>query len=168
MTIFEIGKLKNSLGECVAVSSFFSTTMDRQIADIFAGDGSNNDSYVVSVIFKIYLYPGQPMRPYALINNSAEEEVLLSPGTKFVLIACQKLCHDGQLWFIALDAIPEQQQQELLLIHGQTLLLSSEASEWTTAGPRITEQYQNRCLPFTKTLFVASFYFKARLSVSKK
>jgi hypothetical protein len=96
-----------------------------------------NDSYFVSVIFEIHLYTDQPTRPYAPIENSGEEEVLLSPGTKFVLVACQKLYSNGQLWFIELKAIAEKQQENLLLTHGQTLLLISETSEWTITDPTI-------------------------------
>jgi hypothetical protein len=77
MTIFEIDKLKNNVGECVVVSSFLSTTQNRQLAEIFAGDGATNEFCFVSVIFKIDLHTSQPMRPYTLISNSAEEEVLL-------------------------------------------------------------------------------------------
>jgi len=147
LTIFEIEKLKNNIGECVAVSSFCSTAKIRELADIFAGDGSMNDSYFVSVIFEIHLYTDQPMRPYAPIENSGEEEVLLSPGTKFVLVTCQKLCSNGQLWFIELKAIAEKQQKNLLLTHGQTLLLISETSEWmitdlAIANRQSIEQHQ--------------------------
>jgi hypothetical protein len=120
MTIFELEKLKNNVGELVSSSSFLSTTMSPEIAQIFAGDGSDDNPCLVSVLFKIHLDTGQPMRPYALINDSAEEEVLFSPGTRFVLMSCRKLHDNHRLWLFELNAIPEKQQEQLKLNHGET------------------------------------------------
>jgi hypothetical protein len=134
MTIFELEKLKNNVGELVSSSSFLSTTMSPQIAQIFAGDGSHDNPYLVSVLFKIHLDTGQPMLPYALINDSAEEEVLFSPGTRFVLMSCRKLHDNDRLWLFELKAIPEKQQEQLELNHGETFLLLSSARGWPTVG----------------------------------
>jgi hypothetical protein len=131
MTIFELEKMKNNVGELFSASSFLSTTLNCQLAEIFAGDGSNDDHCLVSVIFKIYLDTGQSMHPYAPINYSAEEEVLFSPGTKFVLMSCRKLDDNGRLWHVELTAIPEKEQ--LALTHGETFLLLSSASGWPTS-----------------------------------
>jgi hypothetical protein len=134
MTIFELEKMKNNVGELVSSTSFLSTTMNGELAQIFAGDGSYPDPCLASVIFKIHLDVGQPMRPYALINNSAEDEVLFSPGTKFVLMSCRKLHDSGRLWLMDLKAISEKQQEQLTLNHGETFLLLSSASGWPTLG----------------------------------
>jgi hypothetical protein len=130
MTKFELEKMKNNVGKLVSCASFFSTTMNPQLAEIFAGDGSDDNPCLVSVIFKIYLDTGQPMRPYALINKSAEEEVLFSPGTKFILMSCRKLHDNGRFWLFELNAIPEKQQEQLELNHGETFLLLNAASGW--------------------------------------
>jgi hypothetical protein len=133
MTLFELGKMKNNVGELICTSSFLSSTMNRTIAEIFAGDGSDDNPCFVSVILKIYLDTSQPMRPYTLINNSAEEEVLFSPGTRFILLSCRKLHDNDRLWLIELKAIPEKQQEQLALTHGETFLLLSSASGWPTS-----------------------------------
>jgi hypothetical protein len=133
ITIFELEKMKNNVGEVFSASSFLSTTLNRQIAQIFAGDGSGDNPCLVSVIFKIHLDTGQTMRPYAYITNSAEEEILCSPGTKFVLMSCRKLHDNGRLWVFELKAIPEKQQEQLKLNHGETFLLLSSASGWPTS-----------------------------------
>ena len=133
MTIFELEKMKNNVGELISSTSFLSTTLNLKIAQIFAGDGSDDNSCLVLVIFKIYLDTGEPMRPYVLINKSAEEEVLFSPGTRFVLISCRKLHDNGRLWLFELQAIPEKQQEQLTLTHGETFSLLSSASGWPTS-----------------------------------
>ena len=133
ITIFELEKLKNNVGELISCSSFFSTTFNHQLAQIFAGDGSDDNPYYVSIIFQISLGPNQPIRPYARIENSAEEEMLFSPGTRFRLMSCRKLHDRGQLWFCELLAIPEDQQKQLMLNHGETFLLLSSASGWPTS-----------------------------------
>ncbi|CAF4900681.1 unnamed protein product [Rotaria sp. Silwood1] len=133
MTIFELEKMKNNERQIFSAAPFLSTTMDHRIAQIFMGDGSDDDPCVVSVIFKIYLDTGQPMRPYARVNNSAEEEVLLSPGTKFILMSCRKLHDKGQFWLLELKAITEKQQEQVALNYGETFLLLSEASAWPTS-----------------------------------
>jgi hypothetical protein len=134
MTIFEIEKLKNSVGEIVYTRPFLSTTMERQIADVFAGDGFNDTSYLVSVILEIQVETGQPMRPYALINNSAEEEVLFSPRTKFLLDFCRKLHENGLLWHFKLIAIPEKQQDQIKQTYGETFSLSNEINGMANIG----------------------------------
>jgi hypothetical protein len=123
MTIFELDKLRRCIDDIVSTKSFLSTTFKYSVASIFSGNGLINDPYMVSVIFKIHLDTGQPMRPYRLINVSAEDEVLLSPNTKFVLRSCRKLHDSVPLWLIELQAIPEIQQEQLRLIYGETFLL---------------------------------------------
>jgi hypothetical protein len=96
--------------------------------------GSDDNPYVVSVIFKIHLYTGQPMRPYTLINNGGEEEeVSLSPGTKFIIKSCRKLHDNDRLWLFKLKVIHEKQQEQLKLNHGQSFLLFSSANGWLTS-----------------------------------
>jgi len=134
--------------------------MSPEIAQIFAGDGSDDNPCLVSVLFKIHLDTGQPMRPYALINDSAEEEVLFSPGTRFVLMSCRKLHDNDRLWLFELNAIPEKQQEQLKLNHGETFLLLSSARGWPThrswlfifkSPDETLEQGRNRCRPSTLT-----------------
>jgi hypothetical protein len=131
MTIFELEKMKNNVGELVSCSSFLSTSLNPQIAEIFAGDGSDDNPCLVSVIFQIRLDTNQPMRPYARIETSfEEEEVLFSPGTRFCLMSCRKLHDNGRLWLFELVAISEKQQEQLILNHGETFLLLSSARGW--------------------------------------
>jgi hypothetical protein len=131
MTVFELEKMKDNVGELVSCSSFFSTSSDPRIAEIFAGDGSDDNPYLVSVICQIRLDASQPMRPYARIENSGEEEeILFSPGTRFRLMSCRKLHDNGRLWLFELVAISEKQQEQLILNHGETFLLLSSARGW--------------------------------------
>jgi hypothetical protein len=130
MTIYEQAKLKNNVGATFSTSSFFSTTMNRQIAERFAGDGSKNDPVVSSVILELHVDTGQPMRPYALIINSAEDEVLFSPCTKFTFVSYQKYYNNDRLWHYVFKANLEEQQEQLALTHGETFLLLNSASGW--------------------------------------
>ena len=134
MTVVEVAKLKANVGELVAWSSFASTTFNRELAEVFSGNGLNGSPYLVSVIFKIHLDTGQPMRSYAHIPTSAEDEVLFSPGTKFLLMSCRKLHHNGRLWQFELRAIPEKQQEQLTLTYGETLMLLTSANGWPNIG----------------------------------
>ncbi|CAF3338896.1 unnamed protein product [Rotaria socialis] len=122
--------MKHNIGEIISAAPFLSTTMNPQIAEIFVGDGSDDNPYLVSVILKIYLDTGQEMRPYARIYNSAEEEVLLSPGTKFVLKSCKQIDDKERRWLLELYAISEKQQEKVELTYGETFMLLNEASGW--------------------------------------
>ncbi|CAF5043664.1 unnamed protein product, partial [Rotaria sp. Silwood1] len=126
MTIFEVDELKTKIGEIIQNLPFLSTSVNRQIANTFAGNGFNENSYLVPVIMEIHLDTGQPMRPYALITNSAEEEVLFSPGIKFVLMSCRKLHNNGLLWHFKLNAIPVEQQKQIEHKYGKTFISSAE------------------------------------------
>lgn len=128
MSIFELEKLKNNIGSLLSCSSFFSTSFNKHLAKTYSGDGSHDDPCVASVIFRIHLNTGQSIRPYALINNSAEDEVLFSPGTKFVLMSCRKLHDNGRLWLLDLKAVSEEQHEQHKLSYGETFLLTRSAS----------------------------------------
>ena len=129
--IFELKKLRNNVGEVVASTSFFSTTRNCEVAEIFGGDDFDADPSYVTVLFKIDLDTSQEMRPYAQIANSGEEEeVLLSPGIRFVLISCQKIHDNSHYWLIELQAISEKQDEQLELTNEESLLLLSSAKGW--------------------------------------
>lgn len=130
MSIFELEMLKNNVGELVSCSSFFSTSFNKDLAKIYSGDGSHDDPCLASAIFTIHLDTGQPIRPYAWINNSAEDEVLFSPGTKFILMSCRKLHDNGRLWLLDLKAVSEEQHEQHKITYGETFLLLSSASGW--------------------------------------
>lgn len=127
MTLFELEKLKISEGEVVRTTSFFSTTFRKSVADAFGECQDGHDPTLISVIFEIQVDTSQPMRPYALVSNNGEEEVLFSPGTKFILMSCRKLHDNGRLWLMKLQAISEQQQEQLKKNHGETFLLFNRA-----------------------------------------
>ncbi len=128
MTLSEIDKLNKKVGEIVYSRSFLSTSFQRSIANIFAGDGSNSNPYSVSVILEIQVDTGQSIGHYALINNSAEEEVLFAPNIKFVLMSCRKLNDNGRLWHLKLIAISDKQEQQMKQNYGETFSLSGEAN----------------------------------------
>ena len=134
MTVLEVEKLKSNVWELVVFSSFMPTTFNRSIAEVFAGNGLNVTPNLVSVFLKIYLDTSQSMRPYALVPNSAEEEVLFSPGTKFLLMSCRKLHDNGRHWLFELEAISEEQQEQLTLTYGETLMLLTSANGWPTSS----------------------------------
>lgn len=131
MSIFEAAQLQNHIGELVSTRPFLSTTLNQDVAKIFAGSSFNEKPYEVSVIFEISIDTGQSIRPYTLIRNSAEEEeeVLFSPDTKFVLISCRKLHENGVLWYFKLNAVPEQQEQQSKQSNGETFSTSNEVNE---------------------------------------
>ena len=167
MTTFEKDRLLKCIGDVIPIKSFFSTTFSFPIASIFSGNGLIRDRYMVSVIFKIYLDTGQPLRPYGLIYWSAEDELLLSPGTKFVLMSCRKLHDKTQLWLMELQAVPEKKQEQLRVIHGETFSLTRLDGRRAVVVVRshppdeTLEQGRNQSKPFTNTLpnVICTLYF---------
>lgn len=121
----------------------------------------------ISFEYKIYLNTGQPLRPYRLIHWSAEHELLLSPGTKFVLMSCRKLHDKTQFWLMELQAVPDREQEQLRLIHRETFSMTRLDGQSAVVVVRsnppdeILEQGRNQSKPFTKTLpsVICTIYF---------
>ena len=103
----EIQMFKNSLGECIAINSFFSTSTDRQTAKLFISLGGNSHD-VQPVILEIDADPQlDNIKPFSnIISHSyypEEKEVLFMIGSIFrimnidrdkdgLLIIRMKLC----------------------------------------------------------------------------
>ena len=149
ISIFELETLKNNVGELVSCPSFLSTSFDKELAKTYSGGGSHDDPCLASVILRLHLNTGQPIRPYAWINNSAEDEVLFSPGTKFILMSCRKLHDNGRLWLLDLKAVSEEQHEQHKLTYGETFLLLSSASGWPGIG-RGCSSYNHLTRPLSK------------------
>ncbi|CAF1666268.1 unnamed protein product, partial [Didymodactylos carnosus] len=85
MKRFEVLMLKKSSGGLVSVNSFFSTSEDKHVAEMFSGLGASRP-FLESVLFEIMIDTTIKAKPYANIKTEHiqyENEVLMSIGTVF-------------------------------------------------------------------------------------
>jgi tetratricopeptide (TPR) repeat protein len=108
LTTVELKKLKNSQGGLYSISNFLSTTIDRRVASIFAGDLSDNNSHVAPVLFKIEvdLSSIPPTAAFASIDalsyfQGVEQEYLFSIGSVFRIGVTELPSVDG-VWCVHL------------------------------------------------------------------
>ena len=99
MELNEINTLKNNMNHHVSMNTFFSTTINRNIAEVFAGE---SDTLTESVLFEITIDTKLINIPFAVVKDSAEEEVLISIGAVFQIISVE-YDSTSHLWCIRLD-----------------------------------------------------------------
>ncbi|CAF3000832.1 unnamed protein product [Rotaria sp. Silwood2] len=99
-------------GKIISVNSFFSTSMNKEVAIKYAGPPEES-SGLVGVLFEIEVKTYQPPKnkPYAYISNcgSEEEEVLFMLGTVFRLKE-RKYDESKHLWNFALELCGEEDE----------------------------------------------------------
>jgi hypothetical protein len=94
MTIEELEKLDERIGDFIVTTTFLSTTISDEVARFFAGEGNHIDDKV-AVIFRIFIDTDvNKTKPFALIGSkgtmSDEIEVLISIGTIFKILMVEK------------------------------------------------------------------------------
>ncbi|CAF4740023.1 unnamed protein product, partial [Rotaria sp. Silwood2] len=118
----ELKMLLNNIGGLISMNSFLSTTFNRDLALMFAGDGSSSPSSE-SVLFQLECDTINKKKPFAATNTS-ENEVLFSIGTIFRIQNIGKLKDiNNKVWFINLTLEDDNENEA----HMQELMASTMA-----------------------------------------
>ena len=109
---FEI--LKNSQGSLYSINNFLSTSIDREVALVFAGDHSDHDLNQTPVLFEIHVDLSSTFStvPFANIDRlsyfeGVEREYLFSIGSVFRIHTIQPLTDIGDVWSVHLTLTSE-------------------------------------------------------------
>ncbi|CAF0754657.1 unnamed protein product [Didymodactylos carnosus] len=104
---FEVERLKRSIGKLISMNSFISTTINRELALIYAGNGSESPQKE-SVLFKIKIHL-KSTKPFANIEQFSclkdENEILLSAGAVFRVVSVEEIMnstHKNTVWNVEL------------------------------------------------------------------
>ncbi|CAF3979898.1 unnamed protein product, partial [Rotaria sordida] len=110
-------KIRYNTGGFFLVSSFFSTTTNRDLACVFAGDGSSNTES--SVLFQINIDHSLKEFEYADVTTESafggtEQEVLFSMGAVFRILSVDRI--NTGLWNVHLKLTIEKNEEFQTLI----------------------------------------------------
>lgn len=115
MSTSEVNNLKESIGQCISISSYLSTSLDRQLAMFFLGDSSPL-SGLHRILFEIDADPCMNAKPFAEISAQSaftcESEVLFQPGSIFRLTHIEY--NDEQVYTIRMELCHESASKNLL------------------------------------------------------
>lgn len=110
MKLDELEKIKSNSADFVYLNTFLSTTMDKQVAKIYA-DVKQNEPELVPVFFEIDINIDTLEKPFADIRRYSymkdESETLLSPGTQFRIVSIEEI---SNTWHIYLTTITDFQE----------------------------------------------------------
>ncbi|CAF1215534.1 unnamed protein product [Didymodactylos carnosus] len=100
----ELHELKDNIGRLISINTFMSTTCEKGVASILAGDGSLSP-ILESILFQIQINTSIDTKPYANIKELSvmkhEDEVLFSIGTIFRIKSVEKATGTG-IWSVKL------------------------------------------------------------------
>ncbi|UJR24269.1 hypothetical protein I4U23_027236 [Adineta vaga] len=104
ISINEFKSLQNSINKFISINSFFSTTLNRDVALFFLGDPDDTNKNYQRILFEIDADPNiEGIKPFANITLLSyypdEEEVLLMIGSIFRLIHMDYY-EDKKIWII--------------------------------------------------------------------
>ncbi|CAF1127631.1 unnamed protein product [Rotaria sordida] len=94
----ELEVIKQNVNGLIAMNSFLSTTTNRNLAEVFAGK-KNKDEQLESILFQIHVDTKITTLPYVRIDDSAEDEILLSMGGIFRIDSVEE---ENNQWVIDL------------------------------------------------------------------
>lgn len=104
----ELEALKLNINSIISLKSFLSTTTNKNVALIYAGNGSDRPQFE-SVLFKIIIDVNKSHKPLADISKisqmSDEDEVLLSMSMLFTVNSVDKVANT--VWEIQLTSVNE-------------------------------------------------------------
>ncbi|CAF0984692.1 unnamed protein product [Rotaria sordida] len=108
------------------MNTFLSTTTDKEVASIFAGDGANLPSYERSVLFEMtidttHCYKSKPLADVSKRSHMKDEnEILLSMGT---ISQISSIDIENNVWFVKLILTGQEDKRLIQLIDYQKMLL---------------------------------------------
>ncbi len=116
----ELKSLRDAVGQFISINSFFSTTIDRDVALFFLGDSEAPNGFQ-RVLFEIDADPRlDGIKPFANISSISycpgEEEVLMMIGSIFRLIDIHY--EDNQIWTVQMRLCSDN-DHDLKLISDQ-------------------------------------------------
>ncbi|CAF4393141.1 unnamed protein product [Rotaria sp. Silwood2] len=122
MSTVELEKMKINIGKFISMNSFFSTTINRQLAsEIYAGARSNNSSLKEeSVLFDIEANTCLvDAKPFADISRRSafdkeEQEILFMLGSIFKIIDVSRN-EEEKLWIVKLE-LTNEEENDLKLV----------------------------------------------------
>ncbi|CAF3931875.1 unnamed protein product [Rotaria sordida] len=115
MTNVEFNSIKDNVGRLISISTFFSTSVDFDVAERFSGYGGNPDPNILSVLFEIEvdIIHSTIKRPFASINAlstfSDEAEVVFSVGSIFRIeyVQDKRTIKEKGYWYVKLKLIED-------------------------------------------------------------
>ena len=152
----EIDSLKKNVGQFISVNSFLSTTVQRETALFFMGEG-NPEDHLQRVLFEIDADPHVVSnKPFADITSQSdfpiETEVLFMMGSIFRL---NKITlEDDQLWIIKMTLCSDDEHDlKQVLTHmkdqngnGETDLCTLAKIVWKMGKFNLAEKYYHRLI----------------------
>ncbi|CAF1544856.1 unnamed protein product, partial [Didymodactylos carnosus] len=113
----ELHELQDKIGRLISMNTFMSTTCEKGVALIHAGDGSFSP-ILESILFEIQINTSIDTKPYANIKELSimnhEDEVLFCVGTIFRIKSVEKATSTG-IWSVKLLLNSESNEQLKLL-----------------------------------------------------
>ncbi|CAF3513860.1 unnamed protein product [Rotaria sp. Silwood1] len=154
MSTDELKVLQNSVGKFISINSFFSTTVDRDVALFFLGDSSGNDD-LQRVLFEIDADPRfDGIKPFANITSLSyypdEEEVLMMIGSIFRLIDIHY--ESDQMWQIRMKLCSNND-------HDLKLISDHMKNEYFGSGEPNLGQFGNLLIGMGKFNDAEKYYY---------
>ncbi|CAF1228013.1 unnamed protein product, partial [Didymodactylos carnosus] len=139
-------KIRRNKGGFLSVKTFLSTTLDRNLTNFFAGDGSKEDE-AQSVLFQIDIDKNVIKFPFADVSEESqfgkdEREVLFTMGCVFLIESAKEMT--SGFWIVQLKLTSEEDEQlQKLTLYMKDYII--KATPLYTLGSLLTEmgQYYN-------------------------
>ncbi|CAF1241265.1 unnamed protein product [Didymodactylos carnosus] len=136
----ELHELKDNIGGLISMNTFLSTTCEKGVALIHAGDGSFSP-ILESILFEIQVNTSIDTKPYANIKEFSvmnhEDEVLFSIGTIFRIKSVEKASATG-IWSVKL-LLNSESDEQLKVLSEQIREETDRSSDLYTLGYLLRE-----------------------------
>ncbi|CAF4052276.1 unnamed protein product [Rotaria sp. Silwood1] len=111
----EFRTIQTNVGNIMSINTFLSTTTDKDVAIMYAGNGSERPA-LESLIFEINVDMAiEESKPFANIQHMSyfhdENEVLFSLGASFRIMSVDKLTENQNVNYVKLELCTQQTQQ---------------------------------------------------------
>ncbi|CAF2770384.1 unnamed protein product [Rotaria sp. Silwood2] len=122
----ELEHLKENIGQLISMNTFLSTTTCKEVASIFAGDGTNRPACQRSVLFVMTIDTTlcHKSKPFADVSRHSymkdENEILLSMGTIFRIVSVDI---EDNVWIVKLTFTEQEDKRLIELIDYQKMTL---------------------------------------------
>jgi tetratricopeptide (TPR) repeat protein len=112
VSVNELENLKTNIGGFISFNTFLSTSLDKDVALLFAGQGDNRPLRE-SILFQIKIFTQSNLKPFANIKEKSfmkdEDEILFSLGTIFRIESVE--CLNQYIWIINLTLSGDEDLQ---------------------------------------------------------
>ena len=116
ISVNELESLQRNIGGLISFNTFLSTSLDKDVALLFAGQGDGRPTRE-SVLFQIKIHVQENLKPFANIKEKSfmkhEDEILFSLGTVFRIESVESFNADVWLVNLILSGDEDQQLQNL-------------------------------------------------------